>query len=291
MNRLIQVATDIISFSETPFKINNSLASHPLFEPERIKQLLRTLPKRSIEIRKVQLSNRHDGMYLRGERLIDVDPVRTFEELPEKPAWMLLHDTWTHDPDYAELLRDYLAGLSQHFQEMQPAVSDTGCWMFLSSGRSVVHFHSDPDQSFLNQIRGSKTVYVYPTQLLPNESVERLVYSSNQGHVVYNSQYEPSMFPPQHLTPGESVFLPLYAPHRVVNDDGLCISWNVGFHTRKSRINRLAHMVNLELRQLGLHPTPAGHHRTLDMIKAQTHVAFRVKNKFFPYLKPQCPLP
>jgi hypothetical protein len=150
MNHVIQVATDKTSFSDAPFKIRNGLSSHPLFEPERIKKLLQTLPGQFIEIRKVQLSDRHDGMYLRGERLTDVDPVRTFEELLEKPAWMLLHQTWTHDPDYAALLRDYLATLAEHFQEMQPTVSDTGCWMLLSSGKSVVHFHSDPDQSFLN---------------------------------------------------------------------------------------------------------------------------------------------
>jgi hypothetical protein len=132
---------------------------------------------------------------------------------------------------------------------------------------------------------------VYPKRLLPDEAVERLVYTSDQGHIVYDPQYESSMFPPHHLTPGDSVFLPLYAPHRVVNDDGLSISWNVGFHTRKSRTNRFAHMVNLEMRHLGLHPTPAGRHQALDMIKAQTYLAFRAKNRVFPQLRPQIPVP
>jgi hypothetical protein len=31
------------------------------------------------------------------------DPVDTFERLAEKPAWMLLHESWIHDPEYAEL--------------------------------------------------------------------------------------------------------------------------------------------------------------------------------------------
>jgi len=54
------------------------------------------------------------------------------------------------------------------------------------------------------------------------------------------------------LNPGDSVFLPLYGPHRVINDDVPCISWNVGFNTRKSLRRKKIHLVNLELRKLGL---------------------------------------
>ena len=30
------------------------------------------------------------------------DPVDTFERLAEKPAWMLLRESWIHDPEYAD---------------------------------------------------------------------------------------------------------------------------------------------------------------------------------------------
>jgi hypothetical protein len=162
--------------------------------------------------------------------------------------------------------------------------------MFLSSGKSVVHFHADPDQSFLNQIQGSKTVFVYPVDVLPEPTIEKLVYSNNQGHVTYSPSYESSMFPPAHLAPGESVFLPLYAPHRVINDDGVSISWNVGFHTRSSRKRRAVHLVNLELRSLGLTPSAFGHHHMRDSLKAQSLSAFRAKNKLFRGLRPHVEL-
>ena len=40
---LVQTGTKLKEFPDLPFKIRNSLPSHPLFEPARIKRLLRTV--------------------------------------------------------------------------------------------------------------------------------------------------------------------------------------------------------------------------------------------------------
>jgi hypothetical protein len=200
---------------------------------------------------------------------------------------MLLHDSWKHDPESAALLRDYLEDLREAGGDVATPLSDTGCWMFLSSGKSVVHFHADPDQSFLNQVRGSKTVFVYPAAVLPEPTVEQLVYFQDQGVVRWRADYEPRMFPPTHIAPGDSVFLPLFAPHRVVNDDGVCVSWNVGFHTRASRRRRAVHCVNLEMRHAGMSPSAYGLHPARDSWKARMRLPFRVKNRLFPGRRPK----
>src|SRR5262245_17116261 len=275
------------TFGDAPFKIRNSLPGHPLFQDDRIKRLLRTIPREKIEIRRVEVDGSHDRGYKRGPMLKDVDPVAAFEGLAEQPTWMLLHDMWKHDADYADLLRQYVGDLADSFEEVRAPLSDVGCWMFLSSGKSVVHFHADPDQSFLNQVRGGKTAFVYPARVLPEPVVEELVYALDQGVVRYDPAYEPQMFPPTHLSPGESVFLPLYAPHRVINDDTVCVSWNVGFNTRRSRRRRDAHCVNLELRHLGMTPTPVGRRRWLDAMKSGSRVLFKAKNKLLPFTRPK----
>ena len=176
--------------------------------------------------------------------------------------------------------------LTETFRDLGDDLSDLGCWLFLSSGKCVVHFHADPDQSFLNQVRGSKTVFLYPARLIPEDALERLVYTEDQNAVTYRPEYEPEMFAPAHLGPGESVFLPLYAPHRVTNDDGISISLNVGFNTRRSRRCRTVRLFNLELRHMGLHPSPYNRHPAVDTMKERMHLAFRAKNKFFKSLKP-----
>jgi len=284
--RLFNPSTECSVLSGAPFKAKNTLIGHPLFEPERLKRLLRTLPREHVEIRTVQSLGNNDGSYRRGELLTDADPVKTFEKLSEKPTWMLLHYTWVCDSEYAELMKQYIRDVTEKVGDVGDDISDLGCWIFLSSGRCVVHFHADPDQSFLNQIIGSKTVLVYPARILPESAVENLIYTNNQGAVTYQPEYERAMFPPIHLDPGESVFLPIYAPHRVINDDGISISLNVGFHTRTSRKRRTVHLVNLELRYLGLHPAPYNQRPLADAVKQWAHIAIRAKNKFFKSLRP-----
>jgi hypothetical protein len=273
--------------SDAPFKIKNSLVSHPLFEDRRLKRLLSALPRERVEIRDVRLFGADDGSYRRRELLKDADPVDTFERLAERPAWMLLHESWVHDREYAELIAQYLRDLSDTVADVEGEISDLGCWLFLSSGKSVVHFHADPDHSFLNQIRGSKTVFVYPATVLPESTVERLVYTGNQGVVTYEPEYEAALFPPVSLTPGDTVFLPLFAPHRVINDGEISVSFNIGFHTRRSRRRRNVHLVNMEMRNLGLRPAPFNQWPAIDSVKQRLHPAIRAKNKLFKWLRPE----
>lgn len=285
-DKLVHIPAGFSIHSEEPFKARNSLVEHPLFEDARIKALLRRMPREHIEIRSVPLRHEHDSSYKRGEILADIDPVEAFENLLETPRWILLHHMWTHDKDFNALMHDYAGTLMESVPDMGEDISDLGCWLFLSAGEIVVHFHSDPDQSFLNQIRGSKTAFVYPVKILPETAVEALAYTGNQGAVVYRPEYESHIHPSIHLAPGETVFLPLFAPHRVTNDGGLSISWNVGFHTRKSRYRRTVYQVNHELRHFGLNPRPYNQNPLIDKIKQYGHLGCRAKNKFFPSLKP-----
>src|SRR5204862_3659526 len=109
------------SFPLAPFRIANSLPGHPLFEPERIKRLLRALPRERVEIRAVAVSEAASGAYQRGPMLSEVDPVAAFEGLEERPTWMLLHDTWKHDGDYAALLADYMKELCKDILDLANA--------------------------------------------------------------------------------------------------------------------------------------------------------------------------
>jgi hypothetical protein len=285
-DRLIKIPQGYHLSSESAFKARNSLVGHPLFEEQRIKLSLRRLPRHEIEIRTVQRDNNGCG-YLRGEVLPDADPLRTFERLGETPRWMLCHHLWTYDPEYRELMYQFASDLIETFPGMgdHSDLSDLGCWLFISSGKTIVHFHADPDQSFLNQVRGSKTIYNYPAKILPEPSVENLVYLYDQNAVTYQPEYEQTAFPPVKLAPGESTFIPLYAPHEVVNGDEICISLNIGFHTRMSRRRRAVHLLNFEMRGLGLHPAPYGRYPIVDSVKIRIPAAFRVKNKILKSFK------
>ena len=67
VTRLVEGAGKCGALSEAPFKIRNFLVGHPLFEGNRLKRLLRTLPRDQVEIRAVQLLGADDGGYRRGQ--------------------------------------------------------------------------------------------------------------------------------------------------------------------------------------------------------------------------------
>ena len=102
------------TLGDAPFRLANALQQHPLFEDDRIKRLLRAMPREKVEIRRVEFDGAQDGGYRRGPRL-DVDPVAAFDGLATQPTWMLLHDSWKHDEDVASLLREYVADLAESF--------------------------------------------------------------------------------------------------------------------------------------------------------------------------------
>ncbi len=266
-------------FPLSPFKIRHSLASHPLFEPDRIKKLLSAVPREKIEVRAVKTKDADDGSFMRREKDDTANPIEAFEQLEEKTNWILVHESWIHDAGFKELLNDYISEMRQHFGEMAGKLNDLGCWLFLSSGSSVVHFHSDPDQSFLNQIKGSKTVYTYPASVLDESMIEGLVFTGDQKAVQYQPDYEQHLNTPVNIKPGESVFLPTFAPHRVINDEGLSISLNVGFNTQKSTRRKRIHLVNHHLRRLGFTPKHYNQSTGVDDFKNKMYFITRVSNK------------
>src|SRR5512140_3479022 len=67
-------------FGDAPFKIRHRLPEPPLFEPARIKKLLRTLPRERVEIRRVEVASTSTG-YKRGPMDKEIDPVAAFEAL------------------------------------------------------------------------------------------------------------------------------------------------------------------------------------------------------------------
>jgi GNAT superfamily N-acetyltransferase len=261
-----------------PLRINNRLPEHPLFGDARIKETIRRLPPEHVEIRAIRTIGQH-GSYGRTERITDIDGLRAFELLAERPLWINLHHIQRYDPGYRELLEQYLRQLGARIDELYPEVYEAGCFLLLSSGSASVHFHADPDQSFLNQIRGGKRAHVYPSAMLPEATVETLVHSGDHDAVTWRPEYEERAYPPVHLRPGDSVLLPLFAPHRVENDDEPSVSLSIGFHTRNSYQRSRVHLVNRELRALDLPVSPYGRSPLVDRIKHGLHAGVRLRKK------------
>lgn len=259
-----------------PLRVRHDLPRHPLFSEQRIKETIVRMAADDVEIRAVPTIG--SGGFERSERIFDLDGVRAFSMLGERPLWVNLHHVERYDAGYRDLLASYLRSIATHIGELEPEVYEAGCFLLLSSGRASVHFHADPDQSFLNQIRGSKRALVYPAALVPEPTLETLAHTGDHDVVTWQPEYE-AYARSIHLTPGDGVLLPLYAPHRVENDDAISVSLSIGFHTRHSLARSRVHLVNRELRALDRPVTPWGVSRFGDSLKERLHPGLRIKNK------------
>jgi ribosomal protein S18 acetylase RimI-like enzyme len=264
------------SLPADPVTFRNGMAAHPLFTDERIRRLLARVPSDRVEIRNVTTAADGSGSFApRPERVVDLSAVEAFDRWRERPLWINVQHIERFDPDYAVFLEQYLKELARSFPEMLPKVDDVGAFLILSSGGSNVHFHADPDASFLNQIRGSKHVHTYPASVLPEKIVEDLVFTKDHAATSYDPAYEPHKHPEIHLTAGTSMLIPLYAPHRIVNDPEPSVSLSVGFHTARTMARTKAHLVNRALRARGFDVTPHGRRPVVDELKAAAAFALR----------------
>lgn len=124
--------------------------------------------------------------------------------------------------------------------------------LILSSPATRVPYHFDPAGVVLFHLRGVKRVWVYPaTELfLPQQSMEQAIMRTAVEALPYKRIYDGAAYRFD-LVPGEALAWPLYAPHRVENPEGLCVSLSMDYQTWASRLTTGAHRANGVLRRWG----------------------------------------
>lgn len=275
MTRFLELQPSVFEscFGVRPFMVRHHLTKHALFNLPRILELARRLPERSVE-------------YNAGDVPLTLDPShtprtglsveKTIRRISECQSWMVLKNI-EQDPAYANLLDECLAqvhGLSAH---LTPGMRDREAFIFLSSPGSLTPYHMDPEQNFLLQIRGEKTIHVFDPAdrtVLSQQEIERFCSGAHRN-LVFREEYQ-NRAEEFVLTPGRGVHVPVLAPHWVRNGPEVSISFSITFQTNLSLRNRHVHAFNAGLRRLGLAPAPAGRSALADRIK---QFAFRAKDR------------
>src|SRR6185503_3621287 len=101
--------------------------------------------------------------------------------------------------------------------------------------------------------RGVRCVWVYPPTeaFLPQRLIEQAVTHAATGEAPWSSGQDRSAWRFD-IVLGESLAWPLYAPHRIENQEGLCVSLSLSYQTSHSRIAAGAHRANGVIRRLHL---------------------------------------
>jgi hypothetical protein len=260
---LLQIEADRFreNFGAAPFLVRHALADHPLFALPRLVELARTLPARQVEYNAGKVPLTLDPAETPRNGLSAEETVRRIEECS---SWLVLKNVETH-AEYGELLERCLAEVRLASPRLTRGMRDCEAFIFVSSPGALTPYHMDPEENFLLQIRGRKTMHVFDRSVLSEREIESF-FNGGHRNLAYRDEYahRSSAFA---LAPGKGVHVPVIAPHWVQNGPEVSISFSVTFRTAASTRTAQVHRFNAALRRWGLRPAPAGESRLRDTVK------------------------
>ena len=238
-------------YPQQPGLLRHGLCGHELLTLEALVGLSR-------RIRPV------DAEYNRGDLPIGLDPAaipanglsaeETIRSIEHCGSWMVLKFI-EQDPAYRALLHDALAPLRPLVASVTGEMLNMQGFIFISSPGAVTPFHFDPEHNILLQIRGSKTMTVFPAgdeELAPCERHEEF-HRGGHRNLAWRDEFA-ARGRAFDLGPGDSIYVPVKAPHWVRNGSEPSISLSITWRSDWSFHEEYAHGFNRLVRRTGLKP-------------------------------------
>jgi hypothetical protein len=263
-------------FASAPFLVRHRLTDHELFSLPRLVELSKSLPASQVE-------------YNAGEVPVGLDPARTprnglspeetIRRIEECRSWLVLKRV-EDDPAYRRLLEDCLAEVRAASPRLTAGMCEPHAFIFVSSPGAVTPYHMDPEENFLLQLRGTKTMSVFDPadrSIVSAPEIERFLSGAHRN-LAYSENYQrkAQLFD---LKPGLALHVPFAAPHWVQNGPSVSISFSITFNTRASMRALHAHRLNAQLRRWGVEPAPVGRSTLRDGLKQFVSRATSIREK------------
>jgi hypothetical protein len=239
-------------YPHMPAKLVHRLLGHPLLTLDALADLAGELPADSIE-------------YNPGALPIGIDPdaipkadlgvVEAIREIDKSACWVVLKRI-EQVPAYAALLQDLLAELADIVIPRTGPMLQLEGFVFVSSPDAVTPFHFDPEHNILLQLRGSKTMTLFPgvdEAVFPDEVQEQFHLGQHHRNLPWRETFA-ELGQPIAIAPGEAIHVPVKTPHWVQNGPAPSISLSITWRSEWSYAEADARAFNHMLRGLGLHP-------------------------------------
>jgi len=161
--------------------------------------------------------------------------------------WLNLRAASAHLPEFADMAGEIFGSLSAATgqKNMKPDVG-----LLISSPGIHVHYHLDIPVVTLVQVRGEKTLHLYPARepFASDAQIESIVLRENEEDVDFRDEFEADV---QRLLlkPGMALTWPQNAPHRVQNGDMMNVSLSCEFMTLPALIRANALFANGVIRR------------------------------------------
>ena len=269
-------------FGRLPFGVTHQLAGHPAFSVARLIDLARRMPVADVEWNSGGLPIGSDPAQT---PLNGLSPEETIRRVETCGSWLVLKFV-ERDPVYAALLDQCLHAVAAVTEQVEPGMHRRHAFLFVSSPGATTPYHFDPEQNFLLQIRGTKTISVWDPSdrvALPEAEIERSLTGGHRNLPWLESFAERATS--FNIEPGAGVHIPFAAPHWVRNGPRASVSLSVTFRTRATVAREGTVKVNAFLRRLGLSPSPLGRSPARDAVKTTSFAVARRMARLVRYQK------
>lgn len=271
-------------YPEQPGKIAHGLTGHPLFELESLVELSQRIRPVDVEQNLADLPIEVDPSTVQHNGLSVADSIRSIEA---NGSWMVLKFV-EQDAIYRQLLDEILDELEPIVRPRTGAMLKREAFIFVSSPDAVTPFHMDPEHNILLQLRGTKTMTLFPAadpELTPGALQEEFHRGAHRN-LPFRDAFAPKgqAIP---LTPGEGLYVPVKAPHWVQNGPATSVSLSVTWRSEWSYRESDAHAFNRLLRKAGLNPAMPARHPGQNLLKAYAWRALAKAKRLIGHAEPE----
>jgi len=240
------------SYPEGAHKLTHDMVEHPLLELDALAVLGESLPEKSIEYNRgdlpIGIARKPDAT---GRTIGD-----TIREIDTANSWAVLKNI-EQDPAYAALLYELLGELRESIEPITGQLLTPQGFIFVSSPDAMTPYHFDPEHNILLQLRGNKSMTVFPagdTRFAPDKVHEN--YHTGGGRELGWEEHFAESGMTFRLHPGDALYVPVMAPHYVQNGPEPSISLSITWRSQWSYDEADARAFNHLLRRWHLNPAP-----------------------------------
>ncbi|MHA6318124.1 cupin-like domain-containing protein [Altererythrobacter sp. CAU 1778] len=203
-------------------------------------------------------------------------PAETIRQIETAGAWMVLKRI-EQVPAYRDLLEDLLSELDPVIARTTGPRHRSEGFIFISSPGSMTPFHFDPEHNILLQLRGEKTMTVFPPDdetLCSPELHERFHTGKHHRNLPWDDAFLPRG---EAITirAGEAIHVPVKAPHFVRNGSEVSVSLSITWRSAWSEAEASARGFNGLVRRLGMQPRSPAAYPASNWIKSTAYRAAR----------------
>lgn len=253
--------------------LRHTLTGHPMFELEALIALAQRMRPIDVEYNRADLPVGIDPAAVPANGLGIADTIRSIEQCG---SWMVLKFI-EQDAAYRELLQAVLSEIEAAVRPVTGEMLKMEGFIFISSPDAVTPFHFDPEHNILLQLRGTKTMTVFP-------AADREIAGGALHEAFHNGGHRNLPWRDEHaakgekfaLEPGDAIHVPVKAPHWVKNGPATSISLSVTWRSEWSYREEQAHGCNRLLRRAGLDPAPPARFPSQNWAKS---IAYRAAAK------------